>query len=169
MEITRFVFEWFAGINCIILRSRRDKTKFATIKWYSLYLQIIQSHTCYPLNKWRGCYPLSLRDKSYHAVINCCHLFEYIYLYAPITLNESQRHALFHLFGLCRAAWNMKGNFKMKMHFSSGNRISDHSLSKLAPLIARPQHTLTDDKLFKKILTQLWHIWIKSTHNNSLF
>ena len=59
MVITRFVFEWFAGINCIILRSqitvltapltRRGKTKFATIKWYNLCRQIIQSQTCYPL------------------------------------------------------------------------------------------------------------------------
>ena len=46
MVITRFVFEWYAGINCIILRSqipvlpltRRGKTKFATIKWYNLCL-----------------------------------------------------------------------------------------------------------------------------------
>ena len=59
MVITRFVIEWFAGINCIILRSqipvltapltRRGKTKFATIKWYNLCRQIIQSQTCYPL------------------------------------------------------------------------------------------------------------------------
>ena len=49
MVITQFVLEWFAGINCIILRSRRSKTKFATIKWYNLCRQIIQSPTCYPL------------------------------------------------------------------------------------------------------------------------
>ena len=29
--------------------TRRGKTKFATIKWYNLCLQIIQSQTCYPL------------------------------------------------------------------------------------------------------------------------
>ena len=51
MVITRFVFEWFAGINCFILRSQIPvKTKFATIKWYNLCLQIIQSQMCYPLN-----------------------------------------------------------------------------------------------------------------------
>ena len=56
MVITRFVFEWFAGINCIILRSQipvllKTKTKFATIKWYNLCRQIIQSQTCYPLSR----------------------------------------------------------------------------------------------------------------------
>ena len=30
--------------------TRRGKTKFATIKWYNLCRQIIQSQTCYPLN-----------------------------------------------------------------------------------------------------------------------
>ena len=30
--------------------TRRGKTKFATIKWYNLCQQIIQSQTCYPLN-----------------------------------------------------------------------------------------------------------------------
>ena len=30
--------------------TRRGKTKFATIKWFNLCLQIIQSQTCYPLN-----------------------------------------------------------------------------------------------------------------------
>ena len=29
--------------------TRRGKTKFATIKWYNLCQQIIQSQTCYPL------------------------------------------------------------------------------------------------------------------------
>ena len=29
--------------------TRRGKTKFATIKWYNLCRQIIQSQTCYPL------------------------------------------------------------------------------------------------------------------------
>ena len=36
--------------------TRRSKTKFATIKWYNLCLQIIQSQMCYPLisvcSKW---------------------------------------------------------------------------------------------------------------------
>ena len=60
MVITRFVFEWFAGINWIILQSQIPvlplrwrvafKTKFATVKWFNLCLQIIQSQTCYPLN-----------------------------------------------------------------------------------------------------------------------
>ena len=51
MVITRFVFEWFAGINCIIftVANTRFKIKFATIKWYNLCLQIIQLQTCYPL------------------------------------------------------------------------------------------------------------------------
>ena len=59
MVITRFVIEWFADINCIIFTvaktrftaplTRRGKTKFATIKWYNLCQQIIQSQTCYPL------------------------------------------------------------------------------------------------------------------------
>ena len=31
--------------------TRRGKTKFATIKWYNLCRQIIQSQTCYPLNE----------------------------------------------------------------------------------------------------------------------
>ena len=52
MLITRFVFEWFAGINCIILQwqtlTRRGKTKFETKKWYNLCLQIIQIQACYP-------------------------------------------------------------------------------------------------------------------------
>ena len=30
--------------------TRRGKTKFATVKWYNLCLQIIQSQKCYPLN-----------------------------------------------------------------------------------------------------------------------
>ena len=30
--------------------TRRGKTKFATIKWYNLCLQMIQSRTCYPLS-----------------------------------------------------------------------------------------------------------------------
>ena len=30
--------------------TRRGKTKFATVKWYNLCRQIIQSQTCYPLN-----------------------------------------------------------------------------------------------------------------------
>ena len=29
--------------------TRRGKTQFATIKWYNLCQQIIQSQTCYPL------------------------------------------------------------------------------------------------------------------------
>ena len=29
--------------------TRRGKTKFATVKWYNLCQQIIQSQTCYPL------------------------------------------------------------------------------------------------------------------------
>ena len=59
MVITRFVFEWFAGINCIILRSQIPvlplcwrvtvKLNFSTVKWYNLCLQFIQSQTCYPL------------------------------------------------------------------------------------------------------------------------
>ena len=57
MVITRFVFEWFAGINWFTVANtrftapltRRGKTKFATIKWFNLCLQIIQSQTCYPL------------------------------------------------------------------------------------------------------------------------
>ena len=61
MVITRFVFEWFACISCIILRSEipvlplrlrvvGGKTKFATVKWYNLCQQIIQSQMCYPLH-----------------------------------------------------------------------------------------------------------------------
>ena len=60
MVITRFVLEWFAGRNCIILRSQipvlplcwrvARKNNFSTIKWYNLCLQIIQSQKCYPLN-----------------------------------------------------------------------------------------------------------------------
>ena len=59
MAITRFVFQWFAGKYCIILRlqipvlplrwTRRGKTKFATVKWHNLCLQVIQSKVCYPL------------------------------------------------------------------------------------------------------------------------
>ena len=54
-----FVIEWFSGINHIILRLQIHvlplrKTKFATIKWYNLCLQIIQSQTCYPLIYWFG-------------------------------------------------------------------------------------------------------------------
>ena len=54
------VFEWFAGVNCIILLSKNTrftaplmrcgKTKFAIVKWYNLCLQIIQSQMCYSLN-----------------------------------------------------------------------------------------------------------------------
>ena len=33
--------------------TRRGKTKFGTIKWYNLCLQIIQSQTCYPLIKFQ--------------------------------------------------------------------------------------------------------------------
>ena len=51
------VFEWFVGINFIFLRSQipilplrwHVKTKFVTVKWYNLCLQIIQSQMCYPL------------------------------------------------------------------------------------------------------------------------
>ena len=50
MVITRFVLEWFAGINCIIYGRKypfyRDAS--ATVKWYNLCLQIIQLQTCYP-------------------------------------------------------------------------------------------------------------------------
>ena len=35
----------------LITLTRRGKTKFATVKWYNLCLQITQSQTCYPLNK----------------------------------------------------------------------------------------------------------------------
>ena len=35
--------------------TRRGKTKFATIKWYNLCRQIIQSQTCYPLNDLSFC------------------------------------------------------------------------------------------------------------------
>ena len=38
-----------ANTQFIALLTRRSKTKFATIKWYNLCLQIIQSQTCYPL------------------------------------------------------------------------------------------------------------------------
>ena len=31
---------------------RRGKSDFATVKWYNLCLQIIQSQTCYPLTLW---------------------------------------------------------------------------------------------------------------------
>ena len=40
--------------------TRRGKTKFATIKWYNLCLQIIQSQTCYPLNHFRWSYGVLL-------------------------------------------------------------------------------------------------------------
>ena len=44
--------------------TRRGKTKFATIKWYNLCLQIFQSQTCYPLiffslDNLLNCYPLN--------------------------------------------------------------------------------------------------------------
>ena len=58
MVITRFVF--VSGINWIKL-THRGKTKFATVKWYNLCLQIIQSQMCYPLVLklflyWSFCY-----------------------------------------------------------------------------------------------------------------
>ena len=58
-DITKFVFEWFSGIYCIIYGRKypftaplmsRGKTKFATVKWYDLCLQIIQSQTCCPVS-----------------------------------------------------------------------------------------------------------------------
>ena len=53
MVVTRFVFEWFAGINCILLLSQipvlHVPLSFATVKWYNLCLQIILWQTCYPL------------------------------------------------------------------------------------------------------------------------
>ena len=56
MVRTQFVFEWFAGMNCIILRSQIPilplRWRVAVkLKWYNVCLQIIQSQTCYPLIK----------------------------------------------------------------------------------------------------------------------
>ena len=49
--------------------TRRVKTKFATIKWYNLCQQIIQSQTCYPLpansinfSCWKTCHGNSITD-----------------------------------------------------------------------------------------------------------
>ena len=46
--------------------TRRGKTKFATIKWYNLCRQIIQSQTCYPLIF--NYKLLSLQDKIDHNI-----------------------------------------------------------------------------------------------------
>ena len=65
MVIKRFVFELFSGKNYITVANtrftapltRRGKTKFATVKWYNLCMQIIQSKTCY--TKWNTTFKLA--------------------------------------------------------------------------------------------------------------
>ena len=74
MVITRFVWMicrhklyHFTVANTRITAplTRRDKTKFATIKWYNLCLQIIQSQTCYPPSILRICSLTALLNELY--------------------------------------------------------------------------------------------------------
>ena len=47
--------------------TRRGKTKFATIKWYDLCLQIILSQTCYPL------IPVEIKENSHRKLLSYWH------------------------------------------------------------------------------------------------
>ena len=58
--------------------TRRGKTKFATIKWFNLCLQIIQSQTCYPLSgiavEMRFLLDSKYGAASFIAIVTSCYL-----------------------------------------------------------------------------------------------
>ena len=56
--------------------TRRGKTKFATIKWYNLCRQIIQSQTCYPL-----IFVLELSLQLKHIQVQICNISEHVTQY----------------------------------------------------------------------------------------